>query len=343
MRILQIAIASIVISNCLSFIVFLFVTKRGNLQANVILALLLFAMSLKTSFAFLANIEHNWTMASLLLYYLSESAYLALGPLLFKYYYALFRLKLGTGVNIVLFLPVLAPFIGHFFAYDIPLWYLQLILGGFLVATFFFLQSQTYKKSNTIVLDKFWIKTLYLSLLAIWLVVNLLFIDLNKYFFELLIVFLVVIYFISYQIIKNYWFQKGDIIETVKYKNSSLNEKEENEIIARLQALMANDKVYLDTEITLPKVSQRINVSPHKLSQVINQKLGMTFNEFINSNRINDIKNVILSPEYQSAKISSLAYDFGFNTISAFNTAFKKFTHCTPSEFRNNYSMSNSN
>ena len=62
--------------------------------------------------------------------------------------------------------------------------------------------------------------------------------------------------------------------------------------------------------------------------------MNMTFNEYINSYRINEIKNIIKLPEYQEVKISSLAFDYGFNSISSFNTAFKKFTDLTPSQYK---------
>ena len=60
----------------------------------------------------------------------------------------------------------------------------------------------------------------------------------------------------------------------------------------------------------------------------------MSFNEYINYNRVNEIKEAILKPEYQSTKLAGLAFDHGFNSISAFNTAFRKFTDTTPSQYR---------
>jgi len=51
--------------------------------------------------------------------------------------------------------------------------------------------------------------------------------------------------------------------------------------------------------------------------------------------------NAMKKVEYQDAKIASLAYDYGFNSISTFNTAFKKITNHTPSEYRNAILISN--
>jgi len=41
-------------------------------------------------------------------------------------------------------------------------------------------------------------------------------------------------------------------------------------------------------------------------------------------------------PDMKNLTVASIAYDSGFNTLSAFNTAFKKFTGLTPSNFEVN-------
>ncbi|MFO7658659.1 MAG: helix-turn-helix transcriptional regulator [Bacteroidales bacterium] len=98
---------------------------------------------------------------------------------------------------------------------------------------------------------------------------------------------------------------------------------------------MEHAKLYIDSEITLPKVAEKINVRTYKLSHVINQRTNMTFNEYINTFRIKDIKKALKLKDYKEDKIASIAFDYGFNSLSVFNTAFKKFTGYTPSQFRN--------
>jgi AraC-like DNA-binding protein len=97
---------------------------------------------------------------------------------------------------------------------------------------------------------------------------------------------------------------------------------------------MEHENLYVDPEISLPKVASIINVKAYKLSQVINQKMNMSFNEYINSYRIKAIKEAIKTSDLDM-KIASFAIDYGFNSISSFNTAFKKFTNLTPSQYRN--------
>ena len=342
-KILQIAIAIAGIINFFLVSVFLFFFRKGNTKSNMILCILLIAFCLKISFAFLLNIPHRWEVPSILLYYFSEAGYFAFGPLLYLYYRSFLKMETRKGITTLIFLPLLLPFIGHFLNYDIPLWMMQSYFLIFLILVFIQLK-ELYKEKNKYVYlktEKFWLKALFGSFVLIWLTVNLLFFNFNMYFFELSVIIIIVFYIDIYLIITHYWFKQGGKIEIQKYKNSNLTEEEENDILLRLHKLMEHDKLYIDPEITLPKVAAIIGISSHKLSQVINKKMNMTFNEFINSKRINDIKNAIILPEFQDLKISSLAIDYGFNTISAFNTAFKRFTKYTPSQYRNMKILSN--
>ena len=47
-----------------------------------------------------------------------------------------------------------------------------------------------------------------------------------------------------------------------------------------------------------------------------------------------EAKKILMDPEMKNFTIASIAYDSGFNTLSAFNVASKKFTAVTPSQFR---------
>jgi AraC-like DNA-binding protein len=70
------------------------------------------------------------------------------------------------------------------------------------------------------------------------------------------------------------------------------------------------------------------------LSQVINDLLNYNFNDLINSYRVEEAKKMLKDEGMSNFTIASIAYECGFNTLSAFNVAFKKFTGLTPSQFR---------
>jgi len=101
-----------------------------------------------------------------------------------------------------------------------------------------------------------------------------------------------------------------------------------------LEEVLGKDKLFLDNELTLATLSDRMNLQPYLVSELINRFGGEPFFDFINRYRISEVKRRLTDPAYNSFSILGIAFDCGFNSKSSFNTAFKKFTGKTPSEFR---------
>lgn len=106
-------------------------------------------------------------------------------------------------------------------------------------------------------------------------------------------------------------------------------------IIQILDESLKSKKYYLDSELTLNQLSDKISIPSYKVSKAINEIAGKNFFEFINSYRIEEFKQLISDPQKQNYTIFALALDCGFNSKSSFNTFFKKYTGLTPSQFKN--------
>ncbi|MCW3091291.1 MAG: AraC family transcriptional regulator [Ferruginibacter sp.] len=119
-----------------------------------------------------------------------------------------------------------------------------------------------------------------------------------------------------------------------KYANSKLKEEDSARILNQLHALMVQKKIYTDPAINIDKLAALLNTSRHTLSQVINEKLGQSFYDYINSWRIDEAKQLLKEPGRQNHKIAFIAYDAGFNSLSTFNEVFKKITGLTPSQYK---------
>ena len=344
-KVVEISFSISGIINCLLVAVLLLLSNNGILKANRILSLLLIAICLKLSFALLINFKHEWGTPSMVIYYLSEGGFISMGPLLYLYYVAYLKKEVNAWFVLAILMPSLLPLIGFYNGYDVPLWLMQAYFTGWLILVFFQLRNYYLLKPKNIHFktEKFWMNTIYASFVLIWMVVNFLLIDFEYYLFEVSAIFTLLIYVDVYLYAKYYWFKKGDQVEIKTSKKVLLTIEKENEIYAKLQQIMDSEKLYIDPEVTLPKVAAKIHSRPHHLSFVINKRMEMTFNEYINSYRINDIKNAMKLKEYQEMKISSIASDYGFNTISAFNTAFKKFTNYTPSQYRTDVIVNSQN
>ncbi len=123
-------------------------------------------------------------------------------------------------------------------------------------------------------------------------------------------------------------------LKTKKYKTSALDAETAEQVLPKLLHLVEQEQVYLDPNLTLKKLSERLMIHYNYLSQIINEKLGHSFNDFINKYRIEEAQRKLLDPRQGQKNVLEIAYDTGFYSKSVFNTAFKKFTGMTPSEFK---------
>lgn len=133
-----------------------------------------------------------------------------------------------------------------------------------------------------------------------------------------------------------YIYKKRPFKKRKKYQ-STINPLFAHECIRKLDHLMKAEKVYCDETLSLTKLADKLSISPHQLSQLLNEKIERSFSDYINYHRIEAAKRILLSPEAAEKKITSLAHDVGFNTMTAFYNAFKKHTAMTPIQYRKKF------
>ena len=99
------------------------------------------------------------------------------------------------------------------------------------------------------------------------------------------------------------------------------------------KAVKEND-YYLDPELSLPSLAQKLEMPVHELSRIINTALKKSFNDFINEYRVAEVIKRMQDPAYDWITLVGIAYDSGFNSKSTFNLIFKKITGKTPAEYK---------
>ena len=119
-----------------------------------------------------------------------------------------------------------------------------------------------------------------------------------------------------------------------KYAKSGLDAEQLEMYRLRLKDLMEADKVYLESELTMPKLADLVHCSVNHLSQAVNSGFGMSFFDFLNSYRIEEAKTMLEHGDPQARAILDVSFAVGFNSNSAFYAAFKKATDQTPAQFR---------
>ncbi|WP_127019895.1 helix-turn-helix domain-containing protein [Flagellimonas beolgyonensis] len=139
------------------------------------------------------------------------------------------------------------------------------------------------------------------------------------------IVYSVVIYFLSF---------KAFQLKVLELDGRVFQVNDNALLFDRIAKLVQDEKIYLESDISLSRLSDLIGQSTQKTSAVINQYVKRNFNDFINYYRIQESKKLLSKAANDKYTIASIAFDSGFSSLSSFNSAFKKFEGITPSEFR---------
>ncbi|MBK6948387.1 MAG: helix-turn-helix transcriptional regulator [Haliscomenobacter sp.] len=122
-------------------------------------------------------------------------------------------------------------------------------------------------------------------------------------------------------------------------ESTTNSQKEKNEVqdldiwTEKIETLMGISKMYENPELIISDLSKELGTHSKKISQVINQKYNMNFNDFVNKYRINAFLQKIDEGEHNIQTFLSLAFECGFNSKSTFNRAFKRATSLNPTEY----------
>ena len=130
-----------------------------------------------------------------------------------------------------------------------------------------------------------------------------------------------------------------EIIENNHSKKSTvprLNAQEAALLKLKLDSIMESEKPYLQSDINLYQLAEKLFISTHDLSFLLNSSLSISFNSFINNYRINESKRLLVSDKHTFLSIEGIGYESGFSSKSAFFTYFKKVVGCSPLEFKKN-------
>ena len=122
------------------------------------------------------------------------------------------------------------------------------------------------------------------------------------------------------------------IIPFVKYQKTGLTRNHSLELKFRLQRFMENEKPFLNSELRLDDLADKLNLSRHHMSQVINEHFDTSFFDFVNKYRIEEAKKLL--SEDEDLTVTDVLYSSGFNNRVSFYKAFKKFIGITPTEFK---------
>ncbi|MEM9931381.1 MAG: helix-turn-helix domain-containing protein, partial [Bacteroidota bacterium] len=120
--------------------------------------------------------------------------------------------------------------------------------------------------------------------------------------------------------------------EQARYGSRKIAEEEATGLLQALDKLMTEEALYLNPELSQQEVAKKLGIIPHRLSQLLNENLGQSFPNYLNTRRVAEAKRLIKKQKAYS--LESIGYDAGFRSKSTFYAAFKKHAGTTPATFR---------
>jgi AraC-like DNA-binding protein len=340
----------IALSQALLISVYLIFQKKGNSNSRRVLALLLvdFCVFLTGTFLLLSPRFHS------IIYFahLANLFVFLAAPLLYFYYQSLINTQFKFRYTM---LKHALPFMILFSVMVYEIWIqsnhrflfrpygivlLSVLFGQSILYLYFVFKqrgSLTVRKSDN--QKAKWFGFLFLSVFFIFVFKLIIFILWNIFGMVDICIFFTGLFFILSFIIINMLvlyglFNPDVLIHYIKYQNSPIDKKMNDSCFSDLQVLIIEKELFKDSLLSLNRLSKLLNVPEKLLSQIINENAGTNFNDFVNGYRIKEAQRIISSNDQNSQNILQIAYEVGFNSKSTFNTAFKKITGFTPSEYR---------
>lgn len=122
---------------------------------------------------------------------------------------------------------------------------------------------------------------------------------------------------------------------SIEHRSTYTSSKQKNEHIAALEKILIAERRFLDPMLSLDTIAAELNLSKSHLSRIINSELGTGFPDYLNALRVEEAKSYLSNPDFANYTLVAIGLEAGFNSKTTFNTAFKKITSLTPSEYRN--------
>lgn len=327
------------INGFLLSIYFAFLSKDRQ-RANYFLSALLFVLSVRiiksVFFYFNPGLAEIFVQIGL-------SACVLIGPFLYLYSTAVLNKKLShqwivhtvPAILIISVLGVLYPYWDHKTLWSkgiVKLIYLQWFV--YIILTLLKLRvvlKALFLSSSRLKDIEIWMLSIFFGTTVIWLGYTV-----GSYTSYIVgaisfsvVFYLGVLFWILKRAKKNVFFQ-----EPMKYANKKIDDTETTTFHAQLDQIIREKELYRNPNLKLNQLADLVRVSPHYLSQFLNDNLHKSFSLFINEYRIEEAKTCLKTKSNLTTE--AIAYESGFNSTSTFFTAFKKITGSTPSTYRGN-------
>ena len=107
-----------------------------------------------------------------------------------------------------------------------------------------------------------------------------------------------------------------------KYKKSGLSQEKAQKHLQDLLNLMNEERPFTNCNLTLHELAEKLSITAHNLSEIINSQMKKSFFDFVNNYRVEEVKKALTDPDKNHFTFLSIALDAGFSSKSSFNFIF---------------------
>lgn len=119
-----------------------------------------------------------------------------------------------------------------------------------------------------------------------------------------------------------------------KYSSSSLSLEDMQQLFSDIEFMFNEEQIYLEPELNIDTIANKLNVTTHRISQTINTLALKPFYDYVNTFRVNYLKQLLLNTDNQKFTILALGIESGFNSKATLNRVFKQQVGMTPKMFQ---------
>lgn len=209
-------------------------------------------------------------------------------------------------------------------------WFAGVIATGYTLLPIF---KKSISKESSLLPSEKWLSAIYLGNFIIACTFFLAFFGFSMaYYISGPLVFS----FFLYLIIFGYFYtdteQFAEQKPVKKYANKKIETEDANLLLKQLNQLILTNELYKNNQFKLKTLAEKSDIPTHRLSQLLNDNLGKSFNAYINEYRIKAACQLLQTPHNLS--LEGVGYEVGFKSKSTFFTTFKKIMQVTPAQFQ---------
>lgn len=136
-----------------------------------------------------------------------------------------------------------------------------------------------------------------------------------------------------------YWigfigFTKSNLLFKIYYLKNQNENEEKNLLKDRIDAYMQAEEVFTNKNFKVADLAFLLSISEKELSEYIHTTYQMSFTDFINSYRVEKVKELLTSSDQDKFTLLAISEKAGFSSKSSFNAVFKKVTGVTPTQYK---------